>query len=266
VTIDDQTARARAFRALHRQGYPLVLVNVWDAWSAAVVANAGQGAIATSSYSVAEAAGYRDGQTIPVGALMAVAARIGAVVSLPLTVDIEAGFGDTAADAGASVDAVIRAGAVGINIEDGLLGGERVLVSGELHAAKIATARAVAARARVPLFINARFDGFLLNNHHDAGLVDEALRRAAIYKDAGADGFFVPGLTNPEWIARIVNECGLPVNIMLLATTPQVDHLTKLGVARISLGPWPFEFIRMALARAIGDFVKSGDIAGFLSA
>lgn len=262
---DDQIARARAFHALHRRGNPLLLVNVWDAWSAMVIASAGQSALATSSHSVAEAAGYRDGQTIPVDAFTAIVTRIGATVTLPLTVDVEAGFGDTAADAGAIADAVIGAGGVGINVEDGLLGGERVLVGSDLHAAKIAAVREAADRARIPLFINARFDGFLLNKRHEAGLVDEALRRAAIYKEAGADGFFVPGLTDPKSIHRIVNECGLPVNVMLLAATPQVEELTKLGVARISLGPWPFEFTRKALARAVGDFAKSGDIASFLS-
>jgi 2-methylisocitrate lyase-like PEP mutase family enzyme len=266
MTNNDQIARARAFHALHRRGQPLLLVNAWDAWSAAVIANAGQSAIATSSYSVAEAAGYRDGQTIPIDAFMAIVTRIGATIALPLSVDVEAGFGDTAADAGATSDAVIRSGGIGINIEDGLLAGERVLVSSDLHATKIAAAREVAGRSGVPLFINARFDGFLLNKHHDAALVDEALRRAAIYKAAGADGIFVPGLTNPEWISRIVNECGLPVNAMLLATTPQVDDLTKLGVARISLGPWPFEWVRKALARAVGDFAKSGNAANFLAA
>ena len=88
----------------------------------------------------------------------------------------------------------------------------------------------------------------------------------ATYKEAGADGFFVPGLTNPEWIAHIVAQCGLPVNIMLMAKAPQVDDLTKLGVARISLGPWPFEFVRKTLTRAIGDFANTRDIATFLSA
>jgi 2-methylisocitrate lyase-like PEP mutase family enzyme len=265
MTHEDRIARAKIFHALHRRGNPLLLVNVWDAWSATVVANAGHAAIATSSYSVAEAAGYRDGQAIPVDAFMAIVARIGATIALPLNVDVEAGFGDTAADAGAIADAVIRAGGVGVNIEDGLLGGERILVGSDVHATKIAAAREAARRAGVPLFINARFDGFLLNRHHDGGLVDEALRRATIYREAGADGFFVPGLTNPDWILRIVNECGLPVNVMLSAATPQVDDLTKLGVARISLGPWPFEFTRKALARAVGDFAKSRDIASFLS-
>jgi 2-methylisocitrate lyase-like PEP mutase family enzyme len=217
MTNEDQARRAKSFHALHRQGNPLLLVNAWDAGSAAVIAEGGQNAIATSSYSVAEAAGYRDGQAIPVDVFIAIVTRIGASITLPLTVDIEAGFGDTAADAGATADAVIEAGGVGVNIEDGLLGGERVLVSSNLHAAKIAAVRESASRARVPLFINARFDGFLLSEDHDAGLVDEALRRAAIYREAGAHGFFVPGLTKPEWIARVVNECGLLVNVMLTA-------------------------------------------------
>ena len=266
MTDGGQLDRARAFHALHRRGNPLLLVNVWDAWSATVIANAGQRAIATSSHSVAEAAGYRDGQTIPLDAFMAILARIVASTELPVSVDIEAGFGDSAADTGATVDAVIRAGGIGINIEDGLFGGERVLVSRDVHAAKIAAAREVACHAHVPLFINARFDGFLLNKRHDAALVDEALRRAALYREVGANGFFVPGLTNPEWIARIVDECSLPVNIMLSAATPRVDELTKLGVARISLGPWPFEFVRKALTQAVGDFAKDGNIATFLSA
>jgi 2-methylisocitrate lyase-like PEP mutase family enzyme len=266
MTNDVQIARARAFYELHRRGDPLVLVNAWDAWSAAVVAGAGLSAVATSSHSVAEAAGYRDGQAIPVDTLMAIVARIAASTMLPVSVDIEAGFGDSVVDVSATVDAVLRAGGVGINIEDGFLGGKRVLVDGDLHAAKIAGARSVADRAGVPLFINARFDGFLLDQRHDAGTVDEALRRAAIYKAAGANGFFVPGLANPEWIARIVEESGLPVNIMLLTGTPQVEELTRLGVARISLGPWPFEFVRKALADAVGDFANTGNIASFVSA
>jgi 2-methylisocitrate lyase-like PEP mutase family enzyme len=157
-TKSSQAARAHAFAALHRRGDPLVLVNVWDADSAAIVAGTGFTALATSSYSVAEAAGYCDGQDIPIAALTGIVQRIAAKADLPLSVDIEAGYGDDADTVEATVAAMLDAGAVGINLEDGLTQGRRVLIDPSRHRANIAAARRAGEKAGVPLFINARVD------------------------------------------------------------------------------------------------------------
>jgi 2-methylisocitrate lyase-like PEP mutase family enzyme len=260
-----QAVRARAFAALHRSGDPLMLVNVWDAASAAVVAEAGYPALATSSYSVAEAAGYSDGQELPVAELATIVARISAKVDLPLSVDIEAGFGDDPETVERTVAAMLDAGAIGINLEAGLVRGRRMLVDPPLHRAKVAAARRAGEQAGVPLFINARVDTFLLTGNPDEETMNETLRRAAAYRDAGADGIFVPGLIQPAWIERIVGDAGLPLNIMVSKNTPPVVELAALGVARISLAVWPFEFVRAGLRKAVGEFSRTGEFAIFFN-
>lgn len=259
-----QAERARAFAALHRPGDPVVLANVWDAASAAIVAEAGYPALATSSYSVAEAAGYADGQEIPLAELARIVERIVVKIDRPLSVDIEAGFGEDPDTVGATIAVILAAGAIGINLEDGLEQGRRVLVDPSRHQAKIVAARRTGEQAGVPLFINARVDTFLLSRNPDESVVNETLRRAAAYREAGADGLFVPGLVQPPWIERIRREAGLPLNIMVSQKTPPVADLAALGVARISLAVWPFEFVRARLRLAMDEFARTKDFRIFL--
>jgi 2-methylisocitrate lyase-like PEP mutase family enzyme len=241
------------------------LVNAWDVWSAALLAASGQVAIATSSYSVAEAAGYRDGQEMPLQELLRIVTQIVSAVSLPVSVDFEAGFGDTPEAVRETTKSLIDTGAVGINLEDGLHAGRRALVSAVDHARKIAAVRSVSENENLPLFINARFDGFLLSREHDAGLIEEAIRRAKQYEDAGASGLFIPGLLDRTAVSTITDATRLPVNVMLTPQAPSLVELAATGVSRISMGPWPFLFVKKILSKALEDCAKAGNFSAILA-
>lgn len=232
-----QSEHAQSFRQLHRAGAPLVLFNAWDAGSAGAIAQGGAAAIATASWAMAAANGYADGENMPLQAVLAVSARIAASVDLPLSVDLEAGHAESADGVGANVAALIRSGAVGCNLEDGIPGAGRMRDIGE-QVARLAAARASAQAAGLALFINARTDAFLLNKpERHADLMDEALERARAYAAAGADGLFVPGLADETLIAAVVAASSLPVNVMMGPGVPSIARLRELGVARISHGP-----------------------------
>lgn len=228
--MNTTSTRAATFHGLHdHRSQPLVLVNVWDAASARLVEDAGATAIATTSAGVAWSLGRPDGNTLTRAEAMDAVARIAASVSVPVTVDIESGYADDADGVARTVDAVLEAGAVGINIEDGRLHPHAL-------ADRIGAARRAAERAGVPLFVNARTDV------HLAGLVDperrlaETLERARRYRGAGADGVFVPGVRDAEIIRALVESIDGPVNVMAGPGSPTVAELARLEVARISLG------------------------------
>lgn len=251
----DTRRLAEAFVEMHSKGKPLVLANVWDPWTAVECQAAGHKALATSSYAVAESLGYKDGENIPLQSVLTVVKDISRTVSVPLSVDFEAGFGDTSQQIENSITLVIDAGAVvGINLEDGLTHGKRVLANAEDHCERIARARAAADACGVPLFINARFDGVLLGKKQTEVHIDDAIRRAALYQEAGANGLFVPGLTQLPLIQRLSSSIDLPLNIMMTHPGPSLAELTSSGVSRISLGGWPFEFMRRRFRKAVNDF------------
>lgn len=243
-----QQQHAQTFLALHKTADPLVLFNAWDAATAKAIAKASP-AIATSSGAVASALGYADGENVPLDLVVGLVSRITAAVSVPVSIDLEAGYGDTPDAAAASAARILQAGAVGINIEDGLYGGKRQLAGALQHAAKIRAVRDTARRLGVHLFINARTDPFLLKFGSPEECLNEVARRAKVYADAGADGLFVPGLTDLALIARLVQLAPLPVNIMVTQGIPEIRDLARVGVRRVSLGPWPM----MAAMRLIGQ-------------
>lgn len=228
--------RARAFAALHQPGTPLVLYNIWDAGSARAIETAGAKALATGSWSVAAAQGYQDGEDIPLEVLLQICARIINSCSLPLTVDFEGGFASDAQGLTQNARALVATGAVGVNFEDQIIGGEG-LYSIDDQATRIAAMRA----ADPDYFINARTDVFLKERDatRHADLVDAALMRADAYAKAGASGFFVPGLTDADLIARISANAPLPVNVMMRSGMSLAD-MAAAGVARASYGPAPY--------------------------
>src|SRR5580693_8116351 len=187
-----QQQYAETFHSLHRKADPLVLFNAWDVATAKVIAKTAP-AIATSSGAVASALGYADGEHVPFDIVTGLVARMTTAVSVPVSIDLEAGYGDTPDAAARSVTKILKAGAIGINIEDGLLGGKRQLVSPDQHAAKIKAVRETAQKLGIRLFINARTDPFLLKFGSPDECLNEAAKRAKAYADAGADGIFVPG-------------------------------------------------------------------------
>jgi 2-methylisocitrate lyase-like PEP mutase family enzyme len=248
MDAETQQQYAETFHGLHRKGDPLVLFNAWDAATAKAIAKT-TAAVATSSGAVASALGYADGENTPLDIVTGLVSRISASVSVPVSVDLEAGYGDTPQAAADSATRILKAGAIGINIEDGLSGGKRQLVSPEQHAAKIKAVRDAAQSLGIHLFINARTDPFLLKFGSPDECLNEAARRAKVYGDAGADGIFVPGLTDLALIERIVQLTPLPVNIMVTQGVPEIPDLARVGVRRVSLGPWPM----MAAMRVIGQ-------------
>nr|MDQ3823475.1 isocitrate lyase/phosphoenolpyruvate mutase family protein [Actinomycetota bacterium] len=222
VDVAAQRAKAERLRELHRGPPILVLPNAWDAASATAFARLeGCRAIATTSAAIAEAHGYEDGERIPRDEMLAAVARIARAVELPVTADLEAGYGDPAATAEAAIDA----GAVGLNLEDRL-------GSVEEHVTRIRVVRAVAESRGVQLVVNARTDVFLRGD----GDVDEAVRRGNAYLDAGADCVFPIMVADRGAIARLVSELRGPMNVLHRPGVSPVAELERLGVARVSVG------------------------------
>lgn len=242
-----QTKKAKQFAALHVKGTPLILYNAWDAGSAKTIVDAGATAIATSSWSVASAQGYEDGEDLPLPLAEQIVERIAAAVDVPVTVDFEGGYSDDDRNLASNISKLLDLGIIGINFEDRVVKG-RGLYDVDRQAKRIAAIRHAAERKGVPLFINARTDVFLGNS----GDVDEALERAKAYASAGASGFFIPGLTEADHIRRIAEEATLPVNVMVMEGVPSNDKLAKLGVARVSYGPIPYIETMEALQKKAG--------------
>lgn len=240
---------ATTFRALHTTGAPLDLVNVWDAGSARAVQDAGAPALATSSWAMAAALGYGDDENLPLDLMLTMLERITAVATVPVSADIEAGYGATPDVVAQTVQRVVATGVVGINLQD------TDLVGGGLRSVEDAAARvgaAVQAGASYGLFVNARTDVFFDGRTHDEAALADGLERATAYAAAGAEGVFVPGLAPGELLRRFCAESPLPVNVMVTDGTSGAD-LAAYGVARVSRGPAPYLAAVAAVAAVAGQ-------------
>ena len=234
-----QIQLATRFQALHNPAAPLALANVWDVASARVVAAAGASAIATTSAGVSWGLGSADGNRVDRDLLLAQLARIVAAVDLPVTADIESGFGDTPGKVATTVARVLETGAVGVNIEDAHpapASPDQPLRPIAEQATRLAAARSAANHARIPLYINARVDVFLRRAGAESERLAETLDRARAYLDAGASGIFVLGVRDPETIAALTAGIDAPVNVGGAPGALSVAELGKLGVARVSMG------------------------------
>ena len=243
-------AKAKAFHDLHVPGRPLVLFNVWDAGSAKTVAKAGARAIATSSWAVAASQGLDDGEKLPLAEAISNLVRIARATDLPVTADIERGYGERASELGQTVRRTIDAGAIGCNIEDSLHSGK--LRERDAQAERISWVRKAAEAAGLSYFINARTDVFFQGppETHGHAMVEDALERARAYAKAGANGLFVPGLVDIGLIRIIAARSPLPVNVMIGEGSPSPGSLAEAGVARVSYGPGPYLEAMAALAAA----------------
>ena len=235
----NQKEKAARFVGLHVKGAPLLLYNAWDAGSAKAILGAGAKAIATSSWSVAEAQGYRDGESIPIKLVEQIIAQIAATIDVPVTVDFEGGYSEDEGELADNISRLLDLGVIGINFEDRVVKGAG-LYDIERQAGRVAAIRKAAEQQGIPLFINARTDLFLGQGRDAAQSVGEALDRAKAYAAAGASGFFIPGLRDDALIGRICDGVTMPVNVMVMDGVPSNDRLTELGVSRISHGPIPY--------------------------
>jgi 2-methylisocitrate lyase-like PEP mutase family enzyme len=240
------------FASLHVPGDPVVLYNIWDVGSAQAVVAAGAKALATGSHPVADANGWPDGEQVPIDFALANAKRIADAVELPLTVDFEGAYSADPDEGAANVARLAGTGAVGCNFEDQVVGGEG------LHPLELQIRRIAAIRAAVgsAFFINARTDLFLKTQTYDDALVDQVIERGKAFADAGASGFFVPRLSDPKQIERVVREVPLPLNVIAFPGAPDKKVWAEAGVARISHGPFPHRALMAKLtevARAAID-------------
>src|SRR6185369_5263698 len=254
MTNDQQKAKTEAFRVLH-QGKILILPNAWDAASARIIQRAGSSAIATTSAGIAFTLGYPDGQRISREEMLSVVARIAKAVKLPVTADVEAGYGDRPEDAARTARDVLDAGAVGMNLEDATGDPQHPLLDLALQVERVKAAR------ELPIVLNARTDVYLLEIGSPEKRYEEALRRLAAFRDAGADCVFVPGVRDPATIARLVKDLQCPVNILCGPGIPSVPELQKLGVARVSLGSGPMRATLGLLRRLAEELKNAGTYA-----
>lgn len=260
--MDNQRQRADRLRSLHDPSSPLLLINVWDVASAKAVAATGVTALATSSASMAWSLGGLDGSGTAVDGFFDMVRRISeAVEPLPLTVDIEAGFGSTPTQVAAAVRKVVAAGAVGINLEDRRLpagGGGPALHSIEDQQIRLRAAKAAAEALSVPLVLNARIDTYLMDVGEPADRIELTVQRAQAYRAAGADCIFVPGVRDAATIATLAARIDGPMNVLAVPGSPTVAELTEAGVARISLGSWPAQAALGLLQRIAQGVLTTG--------
>lgn len=254
---ESQRAKAAVLLSLHKDGI-FVVPNAWDAGSAAMIAKAGAPVIGTTSAGVSWSLGRPDGQHISRKEAADVVARIVATVDVPVTADIEGGYGSDVSDVAVTVSAVIGAGAVGINLEDsGAPGGG--LFDAAAQARRIRAARSAAAEAGLgELVINARTDVFLFRIGEAEGRLDDVLARASIYAEAGADSLFVPGLLDLATLAELTSKVRLPVNVMAGPGAPDVAALRAAGVRRVSLGQAVAQAAYTLARKAAAEALSSG--------
>ncbi|MGA8221290.1 MAG: isocitrate lyase/phosphoenolpyruvate mutase family protein [Candidatus Acidiferrales bacterium] len=248
---ENQRRKAEEFFSLHIRGNPVVLFNVWDVGSARAVAAGGAKAIATSSWSVANANGFTDGERIPLNLAINILRGIVRAVNIPVTADLESGYGDAPEIVGGTIRLAIEAGAVGCNLEDSFPANGKLRELGD-QVDRIRRARSVADGAKARFLINARTDIFFQRpaEQHDDAMVDEAVERTRAYAGAGADGVFAPGLVDMRLIARLANTSPLPLNVMMMDAAPPLKALAEHGVARVSYGPQPYLLAMKALEEA----------------
>lgn len=228
------TTTQELFAQLHRQKTPLLLGNAWDARSACIFEKNGYQAIGTSSSAVAHALGQQDGEAISFNDLVFVVKHIVGAVTIPVSVDMEKGYGATTTDVIKNIELLCALGVAGINLEDSIIRqGRKEMLPVEGFAQKIHTIKNHLAKNNLSLFINARTDAFLLKA---PGALATTLERATAYETAGADGLFVPFVTAKNDIAAITAATTLPVNIICVPDLSDVEVLTTLGVRRISMG------------------------------
>ncbi|UYZ59733.1 isocitrate lyase/PEP mutase family protein [Hymenobacter latericus] len=252
-------SNAQLFRELHHHAEPLLLPNAWDARSAATYQELDFRAVGTSSAAIAGMLGYADGEQMPFADLRFVVARICQAVQVPVTVDVEAGYSRDATQVCANVAQLAELGVVGINIEDSVVSnGHRQLVPAAVFAELLYQLKSYLAARGLEVFINARTDTYLLGT---AQPLAETSQRAQAYEQAGADGLFVPGLTDLGEMRQLAASTALPLNVMCLPNLPDFGELQQAGVRRISMGNFAFEHLGRVHAQAMATLRSEQNFA-----
>ena len=263
MNLAAQRAKAELLRRLHDGPEILVLANPWDAGSARIFEQAGCRALGTTSAGIAFAHGSADGERLSRAEMLEAVRRIAAAVAVPVTADMEAGFGETAADVVETVRGVLRSGAVGVNLEDAPTGAPGTLFEIAVQAGKIRAVRELAASEGIPLVINARTDVYLRQIGAPESRFDHAVQRANAYRDAGADCLYVPGVRDAETIQRLVQAIRGPLNILAGEGVPPVAELARLGVRRLSVGSGPMRATLGLAERIARELLNQGTYTGF---
>jgi len=258
-----QRERAERFRRLHDGPGLLVVGSAWDPGSAVIFEREGFEAIATSSAGVAFSLGYPDGERVPRDEAFAAIARMVRATRLPVSADVEMGYGRTPQEVSDSCRGVLEAGAIGVNLEDASGDPAHPLVEPAVQVEKIRAVRAMSAAFGVPLVINARTDGYLLQLGDGAARFADAVRRANLYRAAGADCLFVPGVTERATLARLVRAIDGPLNVLATKGAPPVPELAALGVRRVSQGSGPARAALATTRRVARELRSQGSYASY---
>jgi len=258
MEVRAQAEKAERLRKLHHGRRILALPNAWDVVSARILEEVGHPAIATSSAAVSFSLGYPDGQRISRGEMLDAVARITRAVRVPVTADLESGYGKTPEEIADFTKAVVASGAVGLNFEDVTGDDESTHVELGLQVKNIRAIRQTAAAMGVPIVINARTDIYLMPIGPEATRFERTVERLRAYREAGADCLFVPGLCDREIIAKLVKALDAPLNILASQGSPSLDELEKIGVARVSAGSSAMRAAMGAFQRVAKDWLAHG--------
>jgi 2-methylisocitrate lyase-like PEP mutase family enzyme len=264
VNFSVQAKQAGEFRRMHAGPRILVLPNAWDVASARLIEEMKYPAIATTSAGVAFSLGYPDGQRVSRDEMLEAVARIAHAVRVPVTADMESGYGKTPSELAEMARAVIEAGAVGLNLEDVTGDGESSHVETGLQVERIGAIREAAAAMDVALVINARTDIYLMPIGDAGTRYKRTLERLRAYRKAGADCLFAPGIHEKEIIGKLLRDLGAPVNILLSAGCPSLPELEKMGVARASTGSAAMRAALGVLRRIGKELLETGTYANLL--
>jgi len=264
MDIRQQAKKAEQLRGLHRGKNILVLPNAWDVASARILEELGFPVIATSSAAVAFSLGYPDGQRISRDEMLGMVARIAKAVHIPVTADMEAGYGTTLEDMAEMAKALVAAGAVGLNFEDVTGSDESSHVDTASQVEKIRTIRQVSSSLGVPLVINARTDVYLMPIGPAETRFERTVERLRAYRQAGADCVFAPGVKDTETIAKLVKALDAPLNILVTVGTPSLKELEKMGVARASIGSGTMRAAMGTVRRLGKELLETGTYSSWL--
>jgi len=257
MPLKSQKEKAEDFRALHHGRRILILPNGWDVPSARLFEDAGFPAIATSSAGMLVSLGYPDGEVIGRTEFVSAVGRIARVLSVPLSADVVAGFGKTTKEVLVTVKAILKTGAVGINIED-FTHATKKLYTIERQVENLKAIRKLGETTGIPLVINARTDALRFAEGDEGARLKEAVRRATAYRDAGADCVYPMGLVDADSITNFVKALDFPINVMVRKSLPPISELQRLGIARVSFGPSPSYAAMGLLKRAAKEVLEKG--------